>query len=182
MWRRTVRLIVILTLTILVTPLAAAAQQVEKVYRIGCIPGGPLAPRLHQWDAFRQTLRELGWVEGQNITLEFRPPVREGDSFDDLAADLVRLQVDVIVATGTTGVRAAKQATSTIPIVMSPAVIPLARASSRAWRGGRQCDRHEHHGGGPVWETSGDPQGDRPGGITRGRPVGAAPLRCPLPR
>jgi putative ABC transport system substrate-binding protein len=125
MWRRTVRLIVILPLAILATPLAAATPQAGKVYRIGCIPGGPLAPRLHQWDAFRQTLRELGWVEGHNITLEFRPPAREGDAFDALAADLVRLPVDVIVATGTAGVRAAKHATSTIPIVMSPGGDPV---------------------------------------------------------
>jgi putative tryptophan/tyrosine transport system substrate-binding protein len=117
--------IMTLTLSLLVMPLCSNAQQPGKVYRIGCIPGGPLAPRLHQWDAFRQTLRELGWVEGQNITIEFRPPAREGDSFDELAADLVRLQVDVIVATGTTGVRAAKQVTSTIPIVMSPGGDPV---------------------------------------------------------
>jgi putative ABC transport system substrate-binding protein len=100
-------------------PLLTHAQQRAKVYRIGCIPGGPLAPRAHQWDAFRQTLRELGWREGHNIILEFRPPAREGDPADELAAELVRLQVDVIVATGIRAVRAAKQATSTIPIVMS---------------------------------------------------------------
>jgi putative ABC transport system substrate-binding protein len=111
---------VLLALNLLLVPLAHA-QQAEKMYRIGCLPGGPLAPRAHQWDAFRQTLRELGWVEGQNIRLEFRPPAREGDPFDELAADLVRLPVDVIVATGTRAVRAAKHATSTIPIVMSAA-------------------------------------------------------------
>src|SRR5262245_4143498 len=125
MWRRTMRLIVILTLAILATPIATVAQQAGKMYRIGCIPVGPLAPRLHQWDAFRQTLRELGWVEGQNITFEFRPPIREGDAFDELAAELVRLKVDVIVATGTRAVRAAKQVTSTIPIVMSPGGDPV---------------------------------------------------------
>jgi putative tryptophan/tyrosine transport system substrate-binding protein len=126
MWRRTMRLLVILTLAILAVPLTTVAQQEGKVYRIGCIPPGPLASRLHQWDAFRQTLHELGWVEGQNIILEFRPPVQEGDTFDELAADLVRLQVDVMVATGTPAVRAAKHATSTIPIVMSPGADPVA--------------------------------------------------------
>jgi hypothetical protein len=45
-------------------PFIAHAQQTTKVYQIGCLPGGPLAPRAHQWDAFRQTLRELGWREG----------------------------------------------------------------------------------------------------------------------
>jgi putative tryptophan/tyrosine transport system substrate-binding protein len=126
LWRRIMTLIVSLTLAILATLLATAAQQAGKVYWIGCIPPGPLASRLHQWDVFRQTLHELGWVEGQNILLEFRPPAREGDAFDELVADLVRLQVDVIVATGTPAVRAAKHATSTIPIVMSPGADPVA--------------------------------------------------------
>jgi putative ABC transport system substrate-binding protein len=123
--RRLIALLVTLTLGLLLAPLAAAAQQAGKVYRIGCIPGGPLAPRAHQWDAFRQTLRELGWVEGQNIMLEFRPPAREGDPYDELAAELVRLKVDVIVATSTRAVRATKHATSTIPIVMSPSGDPV---------------------------------------------------------
>ena len=127
MWRRTMRLIVILTLAILAAPLTVAAQQAGKVYRIGCIPGGLLAPRVHQWDAFRQTLHELGWREGQNIILEFRPPAREGDPYDDLAAELVRLKVDVIVATGDRAVRATMQATSTIPIVMSPVTDPVSQ-------------------------------------------------------
>src|SRR6478736_1983817 len=93
-------------LGLLVAPLTAEAQQAGKVYRIGCIPGGPLAPRAHQWDTFRQTLHELGWVEGQNIFLEFRPPAREGDPFDELAAELVRLNVDIIVASGGRAARA----------------------------------------------------------------------------
>jgi putative tryptophan/tyrosine transport system substrate-binding protein len=117
--------IVMLVLGMLVVPLPTHAQQPEKVYRIGCIPGGLLAPRAHQWDAFRQTLRELGWREGHNVILEFRPPAREGDPYDNLVAELVRLHVDVIVATGTRAVRAAKQATRTIPIVMSPSGDPV---------------------------------------------------------
>jgi len=121
----TLTFLVMLTLSIGAVPFVATAQQTAKVYRIGCLPGGPLAPRAHQWDAFRQALRALGWVEGQNMTLEFRPPAREGDPFDELAADLVRLKVDVIVATGQRAVRAAKQVTSTIPIVMSPVGDPV---------------------------------------------------------
>ena len=117
--------IAMLVLGVLVVPLPTHAQQPGRVYRIGCIPGGPLAPRAHQWDAFRQTLHELGWREGHNIILEFRPPAREGDPYDDLVAELVRLHVDVIVATGTRAVRVAKQATSTIPIVMSPSGDPV---------------------------------------------------------
>lgn len=76
--------------------------------------------RAHQWDAFRQTLRELGWVEGKNVIIEMRPPAKEGDPYEDLVADLIRLKVDVIVATGTRALRAALKASSAIPIVMSP--------------------------------------------------------------
>jgi putative ABC transport system substrate-binding protein len=114
-----------LTLGLLATPLAADAQPAGRVPRIGILPGGPLAPRMHQWDAFRQTLHMLGYTEGQNILLEFRPPAREGDPFEDLAVDLVRLKVDVIVATAERAIRAARQATSTIPIVMCPARDPV---------------------------------------------------------
>ena len=110
---------------LLAGPLATEAQPAGKVYRIGLIPGGPLAVRMHQWDAFRQTLRDLGYVEGRNILLEFRPPGREGDRFDDLAANLVHLRVDVIVASGSSAIRAAKRLTSTIPIVMCPAANPV---------------------------------------------------------
>jgi putative ABC transport system substrate-binding protein len=69
---------------------------------------------------FRQTLHDLGWVEGRNIIIEMRAPAREGDPHDDLVADLIRLKVDVIVASGPRALRAAKKASSTIPIVMSP--------------------------------------------------------------
>ena len=80
---------------------------------------------MHQWDAFRQRLRDLGYVEGQNIVLEIRAPEREGASFDGLVADLIRLNVDVIVASGVAAILAAKRATSTIPIVMSPGSDPI---------------------------------------------------------
>src|SRR2546425_8867870 len=84
---------------LLAAPLGARAQAPtsSKVYRIGCIPGGALAPRAHQWDAFRRGLRELGYVEGQNIVLEFRMP-KEGVPADALISDLVGSKVDVIVA------------------------------------------------------------------------------------
>ena len=119
-------------------PPAAEAQQARGLPRIGILPGGPLGPRMHQWDAFRQTLRELGYTEGQNIILEFRPPAREGDPFENVAADLVRLKVDVIVATSDRAVRAASRATSTIPIVMCPSTDPVGQgfAASLARPGG----------------------------------------------
>ena len=94
----------------------AGAQQAQKVPRIGFIGGAkPDTPILQ---SFRQGLRELGYVEGQNIILE--PRHRDGDAsqFHNLAADLVRLQVDVIVAPNPDAIRAAMKATKTIPIVI----------------------------------------------------------------
>ncbi len=122
---RTIGLPAILALGILLAPFAAQAQPAGKISRIGILLPGPLPPRMHQWDAFRQTLRELGYTEGQNIILEFRSPAREGDPFENLAADLVHLKVDLIVAVADQAVRAARQATSTIPIVMCPSADPL---------------------------------------------------------
>jgi putative ABC transport system substrate-binding protein len=65
-------------------PLAAEAQQAPKVPRVGFISAAPLTPRMHLWNAFREGLREFGYVEGQNIVFELRAPEREGDPFDGL--------------------------------------------------------------------------------------------------
>lgn len=116
---------ILLTLSILLAPLAAEAQQPAKVGRIGILNPGPLAPRLPAWEAFRQGLRALGYVEGQNIVLEFRSVESESGRLDDHAADLARLKVDVIVTLGTQATQAAKRATGTIPIVMGTSVDPV---------------------------------------------------------
>jgi len=104
---------------LLAAPLAAGAQPAGKVYRIGYIsnspPNTPESSRLHE--AFRQGLRERGWVEGRNAVIEWRFAEGRMERFPDLAADLVRLKVDLIVTTGGPAARAAKQATTTIPIV-----------------------------------------------------------------
>lgn len=104
--------------TLVLGALAADAQQPAKVPRIGVLISG--SPTTHRFiaDAFRQDLRELGYIEGQHISLEYRWSEGKLDRLPDLAAELVRLKVDVIVVGGTTAVRAAKQATSTIPIVV----------------------------------------------------------------
>ena len=92
------------------------AQQAKKVPRIGFLSARPeMDPRE---EAFRQGLRELGYIEGQNIVTEWRFAKGKADLFRDLAAELVRLKVDVIVTGTQPGVRAVKQATNTIPIVM----------------------------------------------------------------
>jgi ABC-type uncharacterized transport system substrate-binding protein len=95
-----------------------AQQQAEKVPRIGYLRVTSASDRPPLLDAFRQGLRELGWVEGQNIVIDYRFAEGRLDRLPDLAAELVRLKVDLIVSLGTQGVTAARNATETIPIVM----------------------------------------------------------------
>ena len=104
----------------------AAAQPAAKVWRVGILPGGLYAPRKFQWDAFMQRMREQGYVEGKNVQYVIRAPEKEGAPYDALAADLVRQEVDVIVATASVAIAAAKKATQRIPIVMCPSSDPVA--------------------------------------------------------
>jgi ABC-type uncharacterized transport system substrate-binding protein len=103
---------------LLTAPLAAEAQQAGKVYRVGILTNkasDPAEARL--WQAFRSGLRERGWIEGQNILIEFRAAEGNTARLPELAADLVRLKVDLILARSSIFVQAAKAATSSIPIV-----------------------------------------------------------------
>jgi putative ABC transport system substrate-binding protein len=104
---------------------SAEAQQSTRIPRIGYlqIPAAPNAARL---EAFRQGLRELGYVEGKNIVIEYRSSEGKPDRLPSIAAELVRLNVDVIVTSGATVTRAAKEATSTIPIIMRQDPDPVA--------------------------------------------------------
>jgi putative ABC transport system substrate-binding protein len=106
-----------LTGGLLAAPLAADAQQAGKVPRIGFLGTRTLSDTSPYLDAFRQGLRELGWVEGQNIVIDDRFAEGRFDRLPDLAAELVRLKVAIIVAAPTPAVVAAKKATETIPIV-----------------------------------------------------------------
>src|SRR3989454_5688285 len=112
---------------LLAAPLAAEAQPREKLPRVGYLsPGSPSEPfRRRRFEAFRQGLRELGYVEGQNIAIESRWAEGRYERYFALAADLVRLKVDVIVAVGGRATQDAQQATRTIPIVMSVVIDPL---------------------------------------------------------
>jgi len=108
-----------ITLSLLAAPLAAEAQPAGKVPRIGFLSTTSSSDRPALVDAFRQRLRELGWVEGQNVVIDYRYAEDRVDRLPDLAAELVRLKVDLIVASaGTQVATAAKNATETIPIVM----------------------------------------------------------------
>jgi putative ABC transport system substrate-binding protein len=136
---RLIGLAVILAVSIFVGPLAAEAQAGE-VARVGYInPGYPSDPiRLRRFEAFRQGLRELGYVEGRNIAIESRWAEGNYDRYPAFAADLVRLKVHVIVTVGGAATKAAKQVTATIPIVMSLVTEPVASGlvSSLARPGG----------------------------------------------
>jgi ABC-type uncharacterized transport system substrate-binding protein len=116
---RTLGLLITLALGLLVAPLAADAQQVTKVHRIGRLVAGSSLSDSHLLEAFRQGLRDLGYIEGQNLVIEYRYAEGTPERLPDLAAELVRLPVEVIVAGGRNTIRAAQDATRTIPIVMA---------------------------------------------------------------
>jgi putative ABC transport system substrate-binding protein len=110
----------------LAAPFAAEAQRAGKVARIGVLEqGGSPTSISGPIQAFRQGLRDLGYVEGQNIVIEYRYAEGKAERLPDLAAELLRLKVDVIVAGGTLAPLAAKYATRTIPIVLAAAGDPV---------------------------------------------------------
>jgi len=108
-----------------VWPLAARAQQMGKVPRIGYLGSSSPSLEPHFVEAFRQKLRELGHIEGENIAIEYRWAEGQDRRLPELAAELVRLQPNVIVTAGTPGALAAMQATKTIPIVMASSGDPV---------------------------------------------------------
>ena len=111
----------------LAAPLAASAQPAGKVYRIGYLStGSASATYLRPLEAFRQGLRELGWVEGKNIVIEYRYAEGRIDRLPGLAEELVRLKVDIIVASPTPSALAARDASRTIPIVGLSLTEPVA--------------------------------------------------------
>ncbi len=114
-------MVVTLVFALLAAPLAAAAQPATRVPRVGYLGNSSPSLEADVVDAFRQGLRGLGYVEGQNIVIEYRWAEGNIERFPRFAAELVELRVDVIVTAGTPGTLAAKQATKTIPIVMAVA-------------------------------------------------------------
>src|SRR5215468_9999430 len=104
---------------VLAVAIIAEAQQLKKVPRIGYLSATSPSVNPTRIEAFRHGLRELGYVEGKNIVIEWRYGEEKLDRLPALAAELVRLKVDVIVTRGPASTRAAKQATVTIPIVMA---------------------------------------------------------------
>ena len=103
----------------LATASFAEAQQAGKIFRMGFLDKSSASGMAVLMDAFRQELSKLGWIEGKNITIEYRFAEQKSERLPELAADLVRLKVDLIVVTATPAAAAAKKATTTIPIVMA---------------------------------------------------------------
>ena len=120
--------------SLLATPPSVDAQSTENTRRIGFLAGGSSAVAVPIVGAFRAGLRDLGWVEGQNVIIEFRFAEGRFDRLPDLAAELVRLKMDLIVAVPTPAAVAAKNATGTIPIVMISVTDPVGIGLSRASR------------------------------------------------
>jgi putative ABC transport system substrate-binding protein len=124
-------LTVILAFALLSAPLPCDGQQPAKVYRIGFLGPGPPTPasptRTRSWEAFVEGLRERGYIEGQNLVIERRYTGGQDERAPSLAAELVSLKPDLIVASDTAQVRAVKQATSEIPIVMVGVIEPVRR-------------------------------------------------------
>jgi ABC-type uncharacterized transport system substrate-binding protein len=128
-------------------PLVARAQQQGKLPVIGLL-GANTASAMSQWTAaFVQRLRELGWIEGRTVAIEYRWAEGRSERYAEIAAELVRLKVDVIVTSGNVAALAAKQATATIPIVFPAAADPVGTGlvASLARPGGNVTGRSLQH-------------------------------------
>jgi putative tryptophan/tyrosine transport system substrate-binding protein len=151
-----VSMVATFALALLAAPLTAETQSVGKVTRLGLLYGSSPAfnPESDPYDkAFAQGLRENGYVVGQHVVIESRSALGKADRLPALAAELAQLPVDVIVAFSTAGALAAKQATSTIPIVMAGASDPVERGliASFARPGGNVTGLSNNPGAG--WDS-----------------------------
>jgi len=122
---RLIGLAVILALSLLATPFAARAQETGRVYQVGLLTLGTDPMRSGFWQRFLEAMRELNYVEGRNLIVRRAFAEGNDDLLPSLVADLVQAKVDAIVTTSTLETRAAKQATTTIPIVMTVAPDPV---------------------------------------------------------
>ena len=122
----TKKIILLALCSLLLAPCSAVdAQQAEKTFRIGFLDNSTAAGSASLLESFRQELRKLGWIEGKSITIEYRFAEQRNERLAELAADLVRLKVDLILVTGIPLALAAKKATSSIPIVMTSVTDPV---------------------------------------------------------
>jgi len=121
------RKITVLTICTILFALCGSvdAQQAGKVFRIGILDSSTASGSAILWEAFQQELRKFGWIGGKNITIEYRFAEQKPERLPELATDLVRLKVDLIVVTSSVPALAAKKATTTIPIVMTNPADPV---------------------------------------------------------
>jgi ABC-type uncharacterized transport system substrate-binding protein len=120
-------LTILFVVVLLAVAVIAAAQQTGKVPRIGFLDPSTASSTAGLLEAFRQELRKFGWIEGKNIAIEYRFAEQKNERLPELAADLVRFKVDLIVASGGATPLAAKRATGTIPIVMTNTGDPVSQ-------------------------------------------------------
>ena len=125
MWHSAVGGIVTLILSLLVSPFAVEAQQAAKVPQLGLLIQGDSSAFAPLIEAFRHGLQDLGYVEGRNIAIEYRFAEGQDDRLPELVAELIRLQVNILVIDGKSALRAAKHNTTTIPIVMAVSGDPV---------------------------------------------------------
>ena len=109
---------ILVAAAVLTFPVITEAQQTGKIFRMGILDPSTASGSAVRWEALRQELSKLGWIEGKNIAIEYRFAEQKPERLPELAADLARLKVDLIVVAGTPTALAAKNATKTIPIVM----------------------------------------------------------------
>jgi len=112
-------------MTIAFGGVVASAQQAGKIFRIGFLDPSTASGSAVLWEVFRQELSKLGWIDGKNIAFEYRFAEQKRERLPELAAELVRLKIDLIVVVGTPAALAGKQATTTIPIVMASGGDPV---------------------------------------------------------
>jgi putative ABC transport system substrate-binding protein len=129
-------LIIALGASALVAPLGSFAQQQGRVWRVGMLETTSTTLNARNLEAFRQGMRELGYIEGRNLIIEYRSAEGRGERFADLAIELVALNVDLIVARGTPAALAAKNATRKVPVVLVSIADPLLVVASLAHPGG----------------------------------------------
>src|SRR5262245_47582313 len=123
--KKAARPAILVAVVLLAVAIITEAQQPTKLPRIGFLSGTSPSSNSPRVEAFRQGLRQLGYMEGKDFVIEYRSADEKLDRLNELAAELVRLKVDVIVTTGPSGTRAAKAATATIPIVMTQDADPV---------------------------------------------------------
>src|SRR5437773_9019180 len=117
--KKTTLLLIVVIVMQLAVGMIAHAQQAGRIFRIGFLDPSTASGSAVLLEVFRQKLSKLGWIEGKNITIEYRFAEQKNERLPELAAELVRLKVDLIVTPSTTSALAAKKATTTIPIVMT---------------------------------------------------------------